>query len=322
MPRLRRVACSAPGLTRRRCGRGFAYADARGRPLRDPEELARIDALAIPPAWQDVWICADPLGHLQAVGTDSRGRRQYLYHQLWRVRRDRRKFDRMLDFADRLPVLRERCAKELAAGGLEPDRVLACAVSLIDLGLFRVGSPEYTRDNGTFGLCTIEKRHVRIEDGGARFTFVAKGGRDRAVRVSDPDVVATLVDLKARRRGGPRLLVARGPAGWRPQQPADVNRWIKQVVGPEFSAKDFRTWNATVLAAVTLAGEDPERPRAAVRRAVEIVAESLGNTPAVARRSYIDPRVVDRFLEGRTVAAAGGDRAAVEAEVADLIADT
>lgn len=323
MPRLRRVSCRDPGISRRRHGKGFRYVDAGGRPVDDLDVLARIRSLAIPPAWNDVWICADPNGHLQAVGYDDKGRLQYLYHDQWRLRRDRQKFDRMLDFAGFLPKIRARYEEGLRLEGLGSERVLSCAVALIDLGLFRVGSPEYQRDNGTFGLCTVERRHVTIADGAARFSFIGKRGLRRVVQVREPDVVATLDELKHRRGGGPRLLVARTPRGWQPQQPADVNRWIKETAGPQFSAKDFRTWNATVLAAVTLAAEGTtSNKKAVVRKAVAAAAESLGNTPAVARRSYVDPRVADRFGDGRVLAIEGGDRAAVEAAVADLLADS
>jgi DNA topoisomerase IB len=341
MARLRRSSCAAPGFTRRRHGRGFAFFDARGRRVRDADVLARVRALAIPPAWADVWICADPLGHLQAVGTDARGRRQYLYHPRWRERRDVQKFERMRAFAALLPKVRHQCGESLALDGIPPERVLACAVSLIDLGLFRIGSPAYARDNGTFGLCTIERRHVSVQGGVARFDFTAKLGKRRIVDVAEPSVVEAVADLKRRRGGGPRLLVARVGRTWREQRPRDVNSFIKAAAGPEFSAKDFRTWNATVLAALVLGASQPEdggpitakATRGAVRAAMEDVATSLGNTPAIARRSYVDPRVIDRFREGRTLrpllAGLGGDpeltddavRATVEEAVLDLIAD-
>jgi DNA topoisomerase IB len=332
--RIRRVNCLDPGIIRRRHGRGFGYVDARGRPVRDEEVLARIRALAIPPAWTDVWICIDPNGHLQAVGTDSKGRRQYLYHEVWRLRRDRQKFDRMLEFGALLPKLRHHCQEALDASGLDADRVLAGAVGLIDLGLFRIGSPAYTKDNGTFGLCTIERRHVRVADGRARFDFPAKGGKRWIVEVDRPDLVRLVAELKAKRRTGPRLLVAPTPTGWHPVNPGDVNEFIKAAVGEEFSAKDFRTWNATVVAAMALAGRaDESKPNARraavlVKQAMAEVAATLGNTPAVARRSYVDPRVVDRFVEGRTirtslagVRADAAGRAVVEEAVLDLLSE-
>jgi DNA topoisomerase-1 len=344
VPRIRRVNCLDPGLTRRRFGRGFGYVDTAGRVVRDEVVLARVRSLAIPPAWTDVWICTYANGHLQAVGTDAKGRRQYLYHEAWRERQDRRKFDRMLEFGALLPKLRHHCQEALSDSGLDGDRVVAGAVGLIDLGLFRIGSPAYTRDNGTFGLCTIERRHVRVNEGRARFDFPAKGGKRWNVEVDRPDLVALLSELKAKRGTGPRLLVVPSPAGWRPVNPADVNEFIKAAVGEEFSAKDFRTWNATVVAAAALSLNDPETKKKASARATAIlvnqamnqVASTLGNTPAVARRSYVDPRVVDRFIEGRTIGTAlarldlpeghdvrtGPGREMVEEAVLALLADT
>jgi DNA topoisomerase IB len=334
VPRIRRVSCLDPGIIRRRHGRGFGYVDHRGRPVRDEDVLARIRALAIPPAWTDVWICVEPNGHLQAVGTDGKGRRQYLYHDVWRQRRDRQKFDRMLEFGALLPKLRHHCQEALNASGLDVDRVLAAAVALIDLGLFRIGSPAYARDNGTFGLCTIERRHVRLADGRARFDFPAKGGKRWIVEVDRPDLVKLVAELKAKRGTGPRLLVAPTTGGWRPVNPGDVNDFIKAAVGEEFSAKDFRTWNATVVAALALAGHADESTRSArrtaalVKQAMDEVAATLGNTPAVARRSYVDPRVVDRFVEGRTIRsslervnAGAAGRAVVEEAVLELLSD-
>ncbi|MDQ6615556.1 MAG: DNA topoisomerase IB [Actinomycetota bacterium] len=341
MPRIRRVNCLHPGFSRRRRGRGFGYLDYSGEVIRDDAVLARIRALAIPPAWTDVWICADPYGHLQAVGTDAKGRRQYLYHEVWRQRRDREKFDRMVEFGTLLPKLRHHCDGALDVAGLDPTRVFAGAVGLVDLGLFRIGSPAYARDNGTFGLCTMERRHVRVSDGRARFAFPAKGGKKWIVEVDRPDLVRLLTDLKAKAGTGPRLLVARTPGGWRPVNPEDVNSFIKSAVGDEFSAKDFRTWNATVAAALALAIRDAGARRtvrttnALVRQAMDEVATTLGNTPAVARRSYVDPRVVDRFVEGRTVRPSldrlgqapaidlriGPARAVVEGAVLDLLTD-
>jgi DNA topoisomerase IB len=345
VPRLRRVTFHDPGLARRRYGRGFGYVDRAGHPVRDQEVLDRIRALAIPPAWTDVWICLDPNGHLQAVGFDAKGRRQYLYHQVWRQRRDRQKFDRMLEFGALLPKLRHTYDEALDLSGFDRDRVLAAAVALIDTGLFRIGSPSYARDNGTYGLCTIERRHVRIIDGRARFDFPGKGGKRWNVEIGRPDVVRLVAELKATRGTGPRLLVVRArPGEWRPVGPADVNEFIKAAVGNEFTAKDFRTWNATVTAAEALALTSPPPDKRAARlsarkaatlvsHAMKEVAATLGNTPAVARRSYVDPRVIDRFVEGRTIQPAlasldptvdrrqGAARALIEEAVLDLLAD-
>ncbi|HZO97897.1 MAG TPA: hypothetical protein VFB42_11040 [Gaiellaceae bacterium] len=294
--RLRRSDCGAPGITRRRRGRGFAYEHADGRRVEDAATLARIRGLALPPAWDDVWISPDPNGHLQAVGTDAAGRRQYRYHRRWRERRDQAKFDRMLAFARALPRLRAAAAADLLAGG--PRRELACAVRLLDRGFFRVGGEEYADENGGYGLATLERGHVRLADGGRLvFDYPAKGSRRRVHAVVDPDVHAVVASLRARRRR--RLFAVRSD---------EINAYVKEVAGGEFSAKDFRTWHATVLAAVALAvAERASSPAArgrAVNRAVAEVAHHLGNTPAVCRASYVDPRVFDRYRAGVTISRA------------------
>ena len=203
MPRLRRSDTSEPGISRRRRGKGFAYFDPSGAPVRDPESLARIRELVIPPAWTDVWICPDPQGHIQALGTDVAGRRQYRYHDRWRARRDQAKFEHMIEFGHALPTVRRTAARHLTARGFSKERVLACAVRLLDLGFFRVGSEEYAEDNGTFGLATIQRRHVTVSGPVVRFDYRAKGGKRRVQSVAD-DVVAKIVrGLKKRAGGGP-----------------------------------------------------------------------------------------------------------------------
>jgi DNA topoisomerase IB len=288
-------------------GRGFRYVDQDGNRLTDPEVLARIKALVIPPAWTDVWICPWPMGHIQAVGTDARGRRQYRYHDRWRMRRDQEKFDHMLDFARALPRVRERCRADLELDGMPRQRVLACAVRLLDLGFFRIGTEDYAEQNQTYGLATIRKEHVTLGSGGlVVFDYVSKAGKRRLQSIVDDDVAAVLSALKRRRGGGPELLAFRTPAsGWADVKSADINAYVKEVTGGDFSAKDFRTWNATVLAAVALAVSadttSPTGRKRAVTRAVKEVSEYLGNTPAVCRSSYIDPRVIDRYQSGVTV---------------------
>jgi len=308
--RLRRSDCSSPGVRRVRRGRGFSYVDARGRRVDSAEELARIRELVIPPAWEDVWICEDPLGHLQATGVDAAGRRQYLYHPRWREHRDRAKFEKMLRFADLLPGLRRRLAKTLADGG-EPRReiVLASAVRLLDIGMFRVGSEQYADEDHGIGLATVRKGHVRVHGDAIEFDYPGKGGVRRRQVIQDPVTQELMCALK-RRRGGPdELLAYRDGRRWHGVRSADINEYLKEQMGEDFSAKDFRTWNATVLAAVTLAidGRDATTKTArkrAINRSVKAVAELLGNTPAVARRSYIDPRVFDRYESGWTIHAA------------------
>jgi DNA topoisomerase IB len=304
--RLRRADCAKPGLTRRRHARGFVYLDEQGLKVRDPETLDRLRALAIPPAWQDVWICPYANGHLQAVGTDAAGRRQYLYHPDWSVRRSQEKFDRMLGFARALPALRSAVAESLEAATLERERVLACAIRLLDLGFFRVGGEEYADGNGSYGLATLEKRHVRLlGDNRLVFDYVAKSGKRRLQGLVDPLVYDTVAELKRRRRGGAAFLAYRDTK-WIDVRSVEINGFLKDLAGPDYSAKDFRTWHATVLAAVGLGisthASSPTARKRAISRAVQEVALYLGNTPAVCRASYIDPRVVDHYLAGQTIA--------------------
>ena len=336
MPRLRRSDCAAPGIARRGRGRGFEYLDPDRERVDDAETLERIRALAIPPAWRDVWICLDPLGHLQATGIDAAGRKQYRYHDRWRARRDREKFDQMVEFGSALPRLRRRVTRDLRAGRkLSRPRVLASATRLLDLGFFRIGSEDYAADNQTYGLATMLRRHVSIERDEVVFDYPAKGGRRRVQAIADGDVRAVVAALKRRRGGGRELLAFRDDGRWVDVRSADINAYVKEITGGDFTAKDFRTWNATVLAAVALAAREPRSSRTsrqrAVRGAVETVARYLGNTPAVCRASYIDPRVVDRFGAGDTIAPAlarlGGEpdlgsprkRARIEAAVLDLL---
>ncbi len=306
---MRVIDCDGPGITRRRAGTGFTYRDEDGQRVDDPDVVDRIKALAIPPAWTDVWICPDPRGHIQATGYDVKGRRQYRYHDQWRARRDREKHDRVLELARALPRLRERLARDLAGEGVGRDRVLAAAVRLLELGLFRVGGEAYVED-GSYGLATVRKGHVRAVRGELRFDYPAKSGQRRIVTIGDPEVADVVRALKRRRRGGPELLAYKDERGrWVDVRSADINEYLQDALGPEFSAKDFRTWAATVLAAVALAAEEAQadddpsesQRRRAVARVVKDVAHQLGNTPAVARGSYVDPRVIERFEHGETV---------------------
>jgi DNA topoisomerase I len=310
MTRLRRADCSRPGIARRRAGRGFSYRDAQGRRVEDEATLARIRELGIPPAWQEVWICPDANGHLQATGTDAAGRKQYLYHPVWRARRDAEKFTDMERFARALPALRERVAADLAADAkaqLTRERVLACAVRLLDRGFFRIGTEEYTVSNESYGLATMRKEHVSVLDDGAMvFDYPAKSGQRRVQEVVDADVAAIVGQLKRRRGGGDELLAYKERGRWRDIRSPDINAYLKEATGDDFSAKDFRTWSATVLAALALSvsgpalGSQTSRKRAEAR-AVKEVSHYLGNTPAVARASYIDPRVFDAYRAGLVI---------------------
>jgi DNA topoisomerase I len=310
MPRLRRVDCSGPGIVRRKRGRGFEYYFAdTGERVVDPDMVARIKQLVIPPAWNDVWVCPFPNGHIQAIGTDARGRKQYLYHQKWRERRDAEKFDRMLEFARTLPELREICKQDLARRELDDRRVLACTTRLLDLGFFRIGTENYAEQNQTYGLATMKKRHVTLRGDLITFDFVAKSGLRRVQSIVDSDVFAVVEALKRRRGKGDELLAYKANGRWVDVKSLDINAYIKAGTGGDFTAKDFRTWNATVLAAVAMAisggavSSLTGRKRA-IARAVKEVAHYLGNTPAVSRASYIDPRVFDRYRSGWTISGA------------------
>jgi DNA topoisomerase IB len=308
--RLRRADCSEPGIRRRGRGRGFEYRDEAGQLVTDRETLERIRALAVPPAWRDVWICPDPLGHLQATGVDAAGRKQYRYHDAWRVRRDREKFDRMLEFAERLPTIRRRAVRLLGATGLTRERVHACAIRLLDLGFFRVGSEVYTEENDTFGLATLRRSHVKTRRSCTlEFDYPSKGGTRRLQSVVDPVVYGAVRELKDRRGGGRELLAYTQDGTWVDVTSDGINEFLRELAGGPYTAKDFRTWNATVLAALSVAvAGDAARSRGSRTRAksdaVREVASYLGNTPAVCRASYIDPRVFDRFDGGVTVAGA------------------
>jgi DNA topoisomerase I len=371
MARLRRSNCSAPGIARRGRGRRREYIDPAGERIDDPEVLERIGALAIPPAWREVWICADPLGHLQATGIDAAGRKQYRYHERWRTHRDRQKFDSMIAFGNALPKLRRRVGRDLRLGrgaGADPsldrrlsrERVLACSVRLLDVGFFRIGSDDYAERNESFGLTTMLRKHVTIEGSELVFDFPAKSGQRRIQAITDGDALGIVAELK-RRRSGSQLLAYRDDGAWAELHADEVNAYIKRYAAQDFTAKDFRTWNATVLAAVALA--DPEASNGAtagrssagangratgksgrkttragrernVKAAIKTVAAYLGNTPAVCRASYVDPRVIDRYQAGVTIAAAlerlpsgapeladARIRARVEAAVLELLDD-
>jgi DNA topoisomerase I len=333
--RLRRIDCSGPGIERRRRGRGFEYLE-KGERVEDEEVLQRIRELVIPPAWESVWICPYPLGHIQAVGTDAAGRRQYIYHQRWRERRDQEKFDEMIRFARALPRVRRITALHLAQKKVTRERVLAGAVRLLDRGFFRIGTEGYAEQNQTYGLATMQKRHVALgEEGILTFDYVAKGGKRRVQSIVDPQVYALIKILK-RRRGSSELLAYRTGRGWVDVRSDDINDYIKEISGEGFSAKDFRTWSATVIAAVALAvsgraAATKTARKRAIARAVKEVAHYLGNTPAVCRASYIDPRVFDRYQDGYTIGGAldqlgeGADlgqpsfQGAVEEAVLDLL---
>lgn len=339
--RLRRSDSAGRGFARVRRGRGFSYLDQDGRSISDPDVRARIEALVLPPAWKEVWICPWPNGHIQATGVDAAGRRQYRCHDVWRTNRDRAKHERVLEVAERLPAAREVFAADLARDGLPRSRVLAAAARLLDLGFFRIGSEQYEEENGTFGLTTLHRRHVTIAEGRVTFDYTAKSGQHRMTSIADPAVIEVVEALRRRRFGPEHLLACKDGRRWQELDADDVNTYLREtVVGPDVdldvSAKDFRTWHGTVLMAVALAvNEHPASEAAAKRmlaRAYGEVAFYLGNTPAVARSAYVNPRVVDLWRDRVTVRAALDDigeesavgrpatQGAVEAAVLDLLA--
>jgi DNA topoisomerase IB len=288
-----------PGITRVRRDGSFRYRDPSGAVITNARTLQRVSAVGIPPAWKDVWISPDPQGHIQATGVDGRGRTQYRYHALWRQQRDVQKFEHMLRFADALPVLRAATLDDLSRRSLDRDRVAASAVRLIDLGLFRLGGERYAELDHHYGAVTLEKRHVRVRRDGVVFDYVAKEGKRRAVTVTDPAVLRT-VRMLARSDNGLDPLFCWSEGGtWHTLHSHDVSAYIAERAGGHFTAKEFRTWNATVLMALLLASAGPpatpRRARSVITGSIRQVADLLGDTPAVARSSYIDPRLISRY---------------------------
>jgi DNA topoisomerase I len=303
--RLRRADCAGPGIKRVRRGRGFSFSDCDGTSIEDEETLERIRQLAIPPAWKEVWICPDPFGHIQATGYDEAGRKQYLYHERWQQRQAERKFELVREFALQLPKLRRAVTADLRRTGMPRERALACAVRLLDLGFFRVGSEVYAEENESFGLATVRREHVTVGKREVVFDFPAKSGQRRIQSIRDAAARRAL-EAMYRRRGGPEdLLAYQEGREWRDVRSDEINEYIHEHIGDRFTAKNFRTWHGTVLAAVELAGKPPPRSEAAAKRAikgaVDSVSDALGNTPAVCRASYIDPRVLDRYRDGVTI---------------------
>jgi DNA topoisomerase IB len=305
--RLRRSDVNGPGYRRRRAGKGFAFYDDAGALIRD-DRLDRIRGLAIPPAWRDVWICPWPNGHIQATGVDAAGRRQYRYHDQWRARRDAEKHERVLEIARQLPDVRDAVTAGLRSRGLTRERVLATAIRLLDLGAFRIGSEQYEEENGTYGLATLKRSHVSVRGERTFYCYTAKGGIEREVEITDRPTATVVRQLLERpAEAGEDLLAYQTDDGeWRDVTSTEINAYLKEISGAEISAKDFRTWTATVLMAAALAEAPPPTSRTARKKVITAayrrVSEQLGNTPAVCKASYVDPRVVDRFESGETVA--------------------
>jgi DNA topoisomerase I len=306
--RLRRSALDKPGIARKRRGKGFAYYRPDDKVLTDPDTLQRIKDLVIPPAWKKVWISPYPNGHIQAVGTDVAGRRQYLYHEAWQQERAEEKFDRVLELSKELPAWRARVARDLAGQGLTRDRVLALALYLLDHGYFRAGGEQYADEHESYGIATLLCEHVTVRRDAVAFDFPAKSGVRRTWEIEDAEVVRAVRALLRRTERTERLLVCRSASGWVDVRADDLNTRFKELVGANYSVKDLRTWHGTVLAAAAFADADPavsQRVSKRVESAVmKEVAAELGNTPAVARGSYVDPRVVVGYRQGLTIAAA------------------
>jgi DNA topoisomerase-1 len=299
---LRYFSDESSGLRRKRAGKGFAYYTANNNLVRDRETLKRIKSLAIPPAWTDVWICPHPNGHLQATGRDNKGRKQYRYHARWRNVRDENKYDRMLEFGQVLPKIRKRTERDLAKPGLPREKVLAAIVRLLETTLIRVGNEEYARNNNSFGLTTMRDKHVRVDGGEIRFRFRGKSGVKHDVDLTDRQL-ATIVK-RCRDLPGQELFQYLDESG---QQQiigsADVNDYLREITGSDFTAKDFRTWAGTVLAALALqefnSFNSQTEAKHHIVRAIENVAKRLGNTPSVCRKAYVHPAVIETYLEGK-----------------------
>jgi len=301
---LRYVSDETPGFSRQRAGKGFGYFDSQGKPLRNPEHLRRIKALAIPPAWTNVWISASPQGHLQASGRDARGRKQYRYHPHWRQSRDETKFTRMIAFARALPKIRRRVAQHLRLSGLPRNKVLATVIKLLEVSLIRVGNDEYARDNKSYGLTTMRDNHVDIRGSRMRFHFRGKGGKRHAIDIENPrlaKIVKKCQDLP----GQEIFQYIDDDSKQQDVKSEDVNEYLREITGADFTAKDFRTWSGTVLASMALQEfqefDSKAEAKKNILRAIDAVAERLGNTPAICRKCYVHPAVLDSYLEGSTL---------------------
>ena len=298
---LRYVADAGPGIERRKKGSGFVYVDTNGRAVKDAETLKRIRSLVIPPAWTDVWICPDPRGHIQAVGRDQRGRKQYRYHPRWREVRDETKYEKMISFVHALPHIRKRVGRDLAKPGLPREKVLAAVVKLLETTLIRVGNDEYAEQNNSFGLTTLRDKHAKINGGTVEFKFRGKSGVKHQIDLDDPRLARIV--RKCQDLPGEQLLQYVDDEGnVRDIGSGDVNDYLREITGQPFTAKDFRTWAGTVLAARALQEfqevDSQAQAKKNVVRAIEHVAMKLGNTRAVCRKCYVHPAVINSYMDG------------------------
>jgi DNA topoisomerase-1 len=298
---LHHVSDAAPGLVRKRRGKSFVYLDPRGRRVRTPAVLSRVKSLAIPPAWSDVWICADAKGHLQATGRDARGRKQYRYHPSFREERESAKYQHLFDFAKALPRIRKAVAKDMAVPGLTRDKVVATIVYLLEATLIRVGNADYARQNKSYGLTTMRDPHVEVH--GAEMTFDFTGKSGRAWRITLKDRRIARIVKACRELPGQHLFQYLDENGKRQRvSSTDVNEYLRRVSGREVTAKDFRTWTGTLMAVLTLAEQEAPASEAAAKRIIKAcvteVSERLGNTVAICRKCYIHPAVIDAYTAG------------------------
>jgi DNA topoisomerase-1 len=301
---LRYVSDDQLGFSRQQKGEEFEYFDQKGKPIRDEQRLLRIKRLAIPPAWSDVWICPSPNGHIQAIGRDARGRKQYRYHERWREIRDENKYDRLVNFGKALPKIRRRLKKDSAQSGLPREKVLATIVQLLERSLIRIGNEEYARENKSFGLTTMQDRHVDVKGSRLRFRFRGKSGRQHEVDVTDrriARIISRLQDLP----GQSLFQYVDDEGGVHEISSQDVNEYLREIAGEDFTAKDFRTWAGTVLATIALSAagafETKKQAKANLKQAIGAVAKILGNTPAVCRQCYIHPAVLEAYLNGNAI---------------------
>jgi DNA topoisomerase-1 len=318
---LRYVSDAGPGIRRKRAGKHFSYVGPDDRPIRDPAELKRIKSLGIPPAYTDVWICPDPRGHLQATGRDAKGRKQYRYHQRWREVRDETKYGRMIAFGSALPAIRARTERDLELPGLPREKVLAGVVRLLETTLIRVGNEEYAKTNKSFGLTTMHDRHVTVEGATVRFHFRGKSGKTHSIMLNDRRLARIV--KRCRDLPGYELFQYIDEQGQRQTiDSGDVNDYLREISGQNFTAKDFRTWAGTVLAAMALQEfatfDSAAQAKKNVVRAIESVAERLGNTPSICRKCYVHPAVLDTYLEGGLVETL---QQRVEQELSDELRD-
>ncbi len=298
---LRYVSDATPGIQRKRAGKHFSYLGRDGKPIHDEEQLKRIRSLGIPPAWTNVWICPNPRGHIQATGRDAKGRKQYRYHPKWRAIRDETKYDRMMAFGKALPLIRERVEHDLRLHGLPREKVLATVVRLLDTTSIRIGNEEYARENGSFGLTTMRDNHVDVEGATVEFHFRGKSGKDHTIDVKDRQLAKIIKRCQAL-PGHELFQYYDEHQQLHTIESDNVNAYLQQITGQEFTAKDFRTWAGTVTATCALQDlgeyETQTQAKKNVVRAIEAASKHLGNTPAICRKSYIHPEIIDAYLNG------------------------